>query len=98
MGTKPTQFEQNGVLYDSKYTTSNFTAMGAAGIIILPKSGCWLKGWWELQYQGTGRYWSSTCADADGAMALIMNAPGVILVLTNKTEENLPVRLVKNVE
>ena len=97
MGTKPTQFEQNGVLYDSKYTTSNFTAMGAAGIIILPKSGCWLKGW-GLSYQGTGRYWSSTCADADGAMALIMNAPGVILVLTNKTEENLPVRLVKNVE
>ena len=97
MGTKPTQFEQNGVLYDSKYTTSNFTAMGAAGIIILPKSGCWLKGW-DLQYQGTGRYWSSTCADANGAMALIMNAPGVILVSTNKTEENLPVRLVKNVE
>ena len=97
MGTKPTQFEQNGVLYDSKYTTSNFTAMGAAGIIILPKSGCWLKGW-GLSYQGTGRYWSSTCADANGAMALIMNAPGVILVLTNKTEENLPVRLVKNVE
>ncbi len=97
MGTKPTQFEQDGVLYDSKYTTSNFTAMGAAGIIILPKSGCWLNKW-GLVYEGTGRYWSSTCADADGAMALIMNAPGVILVWTNKTEENLPVRLVKNVE
>lgn len=97
MGTKPTQFEQNGVLYDSKYTTSNFTAMGAAGIIILPKSGCWL---YEhgLVYEGNGRYWSSTCADADGAMALIMNAPGVILIWTNKTEENNPVRLVKNVE
>lgn len=97
MGTKPTKFEQNGILYDSKYTTSNFTAMGAAGIIILPKSGCWVKGW-GLAYEGTGRYWSSSCADASGAMALIMNGPGVILIWTNKTEENNPVRLVKNVE
>ena len=97
MGTKPTQFEQDGVLYDSKYTTSNFTAMLAAGIIILPKSGCWVKGW-GLAYEGTGRYWSSTCADANEARALIMNAPGVFLNFTNKTEENLPVRLVKNVE
>lgn len=97
MGTKPTKFEQNGILYDSGYTTSNFTAMRNAGIVILPKSGCWLDGW-GLVYEGTGRYWSSTCADASGAMALIMNAPGVNLTWTDKSEKNYPVRLVKNVE
>lgn len=97
MGTKPTKFEQNGVLYDSNYTTSNFTAMRNAGIVILPKSGCWLQGW-DLQYEGTGRYWSSSCADASGAIALIMNGPGVDLIWTSKTVENNPVRLVKNVE
>lgn len=97
MGTKPTEFEQNGILWDSGYTTSNFTAMRNAGIVILPKSGCWLDGW-GLVYEGTGRYWSSTCADASGAMALIMNEPGVNLTWTNKSEYNFPVRLVKNVE
>lgn len=97
MGKKPTKFEQNGILYDSGYTTSNFTAMRNAGIVILPKSGCWLVGW-GLVYEGTGRYWSSTCADASGAMALIMNAPGVNLTWTDKSEKNYPVRLVKNVE
>lgn len=97
MGTKPTQFEQNGILYDSKYTTSNFTAMRNAGIVILPKSGCWLYGW-GLVYEGTGRYWSSTCADANGAMMLLMNGAGTVLFCENKTENNFPVRLVKNVE
>ena len=71
--------------------------MQAAGIVILPKSGCWLDGW-GLVYEGTGRYWSSTCADASGAMALIMNAAGVKLTWTDKSEKNYPVRLVKNVE
>lgn len=97
MGTKPTKFEQNGILWYSSYTTSNFTAMRNAGIVILPKSGYWLDGW-GYHDGDLGFYWSSSCADASGAMALIMNGAGTILNWKNKTEYNFPVRLVKNVE
>ena len=97
MGTKPTKFEQDGILWDSGYTTSNFTTMLAAGIVILPKSGYWLDGW-GYQDGDLGRYWSSTCVDASEAMVLTMNAAGVNLTKYNKSVRNHPVRLVKNVE
>lgn len=79
--------------------------MQAAGIVILPPAGEWYLGRnpfgyvWCQYYQGEdGFYWSSTCADETGAMALIMNAAGVNLTWTDKSEKNYPVRLVKNVE
>ncbi len=74
--------------------------MQAAGIVILPPAGMWDSGyqWYQYKQGEIGLYWSSTCADASGAMALIMNAPGVNLTWTDKSEKNYPVRLVKNVE
>lgn len=105
MGTKPTEFEQNGMSSIS-YSVGNFSAMKDAGIVILPPAGEWYLGsWtygdiWELYYQGEdGLYWSSTCADATGAMSFeVFSADVVDMERKNKSEYSLPVRLVKNVE
>ena len=102
MGTKPTVFEQNGTQSIS-YTTDNFSAMQAAGIVILPPAGEWYSGsWtygsvWTPYYQGVdGLYWSSSCADATGAMSLEFFSAAVDVEWNNKSKTSLPVRLVKN--
>ncbi len=102
MGTKPTVFEQNGTESIS-YTTDNFSAMQAAGIVILPPAGEWYSGsWtygsvWTPYYQGVdGLYWSSSCADATGAMSLEFFSAAVDVEWNNKSKTSLPVRLVKN--
>lgn len=102
MGTKPTVFEQNGTQSIS-YTAANFSAMQAAGIVILPPAGEWYSGsWtygsvWTQYYQGEdGLYWSSTCADATGAMSLEFFSAAVDMEWNNKSKTSLPVRLVKN--
>ena len=102
MGTKPTVFEQNGMSSIS-YTDDNFSAMQAAGIVILPPAGEWYSGsWtygsvWTPYYQGEdGLYWSSTCADATGAMSLEFFSAAVDMEWNNKSKTSLPVRLVKN--
>ena len=105
MGTKPTEFEQNGMSSIS-YSVGNFSAMKDAGIVILPPAGEWYLGsWtygdiWEPYYRGEdGLYWSSTCADATGAMSFeVFSADVVDMEWKNKSEHSLPVRLVKNVE
>lgn len=102
MGTKPTVFEQNG-MQSISYTDDNFSAMQAAGIVILPPAGEWYSGsWtygyvWTQYYQGEdGLYWSSTCADATGAMSLEFFSAAVDMEWNNKSKTSLPVRLVKN--
>lgn len=102
MGTKPTVFEQQGTQYIS-YTSDNFSAMQSAGIIILPPAGMWDLGSWTYgtvwtQYkQGEiGPYWSSTCADATGAMSFQVWSAQVKMEWSNKSKTSLPVRLVKN--
>ena len=104
MGTKPTVFEQKGTQSIS-YTADNFSAMQAAGIVILPPAGEWYKGsntWvsdWYQNYQGViGLYWSSTCADATGAMSFQVWSAQVKMEWNNKSNKCYPVRLVKNVE
>ena len=104
MGTKPTVFEQNG-MQSISYTNDNFSAMQAAGIVILPPAGEWYSGsWtygyaWTQYYQGEdGLYWSSTCADATGAMSFEFFSAAVDMEWNNKNKTSLPVRLVKNVE
>ena len=79
--------------------------MQAAGIVILPPAGEWYKGNnplgsdWYQNYQGViGLYWSSTCADATGAMSLEFFSAAVDMEWNNKSKTSLPVRLVKNVE
>ena len=98
MGKKPTTFEHNGILWYSDYTTSNFTAMWNAGIVILPHTGYWSNDYNFLQSPNLIYYWSCTCADANGAMAFHSNTSEVRMNWMNKTEYNFPVRLVRNVE
>lgn len=102
MGTKPTVFEQNG-MQSISYTADNFSAMQAAGIVILPPAGEWYLGrnpWgsvWCQYYQGEdGLYWSSTCADETGAMSLEFYSAAVKMEWSNKSKNSYPVRLVKN--
>lgn len=102
MGTKPTVFEQQGTQSIS-YTADNFSAMQAAGIVILPPAGEWYLGrnpWgsvWCQYYQGEdGLYWSSTCADATGAMSFEFFSAAVDMEWSNKSKNSYPVRLVKN--
>ena len=75
----------------------------AAGIVILPPAGEWYSGsWtygsvWTPYYQGVdGLYWSSSCADATGAMSLEFFSAAVDVEWNNKSKTSLPVRLVKN--
>lgn len=79
--------------------------MQAAGIVILPPAGEWYKGNnplgsdWYQNYQGViGLYWSSTCADATGAMSFQVWSAQVKMEWNNKSNKCYPVRLVKNVE
>ena len=102
MGTKPTVFEQKGTQSIS-YTADNFSAMQAAGIVILPPAGEWYLGrnpWgsvWCQHYQGEdGLYWSSTCADETGAMSFEFFSAAVDMEWSNKSKNSYPVRLVKN--
>lgn len=102
MGTKPTVFEQNG-MQSISYTNDNFSAMQAAGIVILPPAGEWYLGrnpWgsvWCQYYQGEdGLYWSSTCADETGAMSFEFFSATVDMEWSNKSKNSYPVRLVKN--
>lgn len=99
MGTKPTVFEHNGTQSIS-YTADNFSAMQAAGIIILPPAGMWDGGYtWSQYKQGEiGLYWSSTCADATGAMSFQVWSAQVKMEWNDKSNKCCPVRLVKNVE
>ena len=98
MGTKPTVFEHNGTQSIS-YTADNFSAMQSAGIIILPPAGMWDDGgyiWYQYKQGEIGLYWSSTCADATGAMSFQVWSAQVEMEWENKSETCLPVRLVKN--
>ena len=102
MGTKPIVFEQKGTSSIS-YTDDNFSAMQAAGIVILPPAGEWYLGRnpfgyvWCQYYQGEdGFYWSSTCADETGAMSLEFYSAAVKMEWSNKSKNSYPVRLVKN--
>ena len=98
MGTKPTVFEQNGTQSIS-YTADNFSAMQAAGIVILPPAGQWASGgytWYQFKQGEIGLYWSSTCADATGAMGFQVWSAQVRMEWSNKSKNCYPVRLVKN--
>ena len=100
MGTKPTCFEHKGTEAIT-YTSANFTAMQAAGIIILPPAGMWDSGsyaWYQYKQGEIGLYWSSTCADATGAMSFQVWSAQVEMEWNNKSNKCYPVRLVKNVE
>ncbi len=100
MGTKPTVFEQKGTQSIS-YTDDNFSAMQAAGIVILPPAGMWDSGsyaWYQYKQGEIGLYWSSTCAGADGAMSFQVWSAQVKMEWNNKSNKCYPVRLVKNVE
>ena len=100
MGTKPTVFEQKGTQSIS-YTADNFSAMQAAGIVILPPAGEWelgSYGWYQYKQGEIGLYWSSTCADATGAMSFQVWSAQVKMDWNRKSKFSLPVRLVKNVE
>lgn len=98
MGTKPTVFEHNGTQSIS-YTADNFSAMQSAGIIILPPAGMWDSGsysWYQYKQGEIGLYWSSTCADATGAMSFQVWSAQVRMEWSNKSKNCYPVRLVKN--
>lgn len=98
MGTKPTVFEHNGTQSIS-YTSDNFSAMQSAGIIILPPAGMWDSGsysWYQYKQGEIGLYWSSTCADATGAMSFQVWSAQVKMEWNRKSKFSLPVRLVKN--
>ena len=99
MGTKPTVFEHNGTQSIS-YTSDNFSAMQAAGIVILPPAGGWESGysWYQYKQGEIGLYWSSTCADGTGAMSFQVWSAQVEMEWSNKSKNSYPVRLVKNVE
>lgn len=100
MGTKPTVFEQNGTQTIS-YSADNFSAMQAAGIVILPPAGEWelgSYGWYQYKQGEIGLYWSSTCADGTGAMSFQVWSAQVKMEWNRKSNFSLPVRLVKNVE
>lgn len=100
MGTKPTVFEQQGTQSIS-YTADNFSAMQAAGIVILPPAGQWASGgltWYQYKQGEIGLYWSSTCADATGAMGFQVWSAQVKMEWSNKSKNCYPVRLIKNVE
>ena len=100
MGTKPTVFEQKGTQSIS-YTADNFSAMQAAGIVILPPAGEWESGsygWYQYKQGEIGLYWSSTCADETGAMSFQVWSAQVKMEWNRKSKFSLPVRLVKNVE
>ena len=98
MGTKPTVFEQNGTQSIS-YTADNFSAMQAAGIVILPPAGQWeasIFNWHPYKEGEIGLYWSSTCADANGAMSFQVWSGQVKMEWSNKSNNCYPVRLVQN--
>ena len=100
MGTKPTCFEHNGTQTIS-YSADNFSAMQAAGIVILPPAGEWELGgygWYQYKQGEIGLYWSSTCADETGAMSFQVWSAQVKMEWNRKSKFSLPVRLVKNVE
>lgn len=100
MGTKPTCFEHKGTEAIT-YTSANFTAMQEAGIVILPPAGQWASSsynWYQYKQGEIGLYWSSTCADATGAMSFQVWSAQVKMEWNNKSKNCYPVRLVKNVE
>lgn len=103
MGTMPPCFDDDGT-GNVAYTTANFTAMQAAGIVILPPTGYWYRNspsttTWEWQNdKGAGYYWSSTCVDENFAKGFVSLSAHVQMASYSKERYALPVRLVKNVE
>lgn len=103
MGTKPPYFDEQGT-GSIAYTTDNFTAMQAAGIVILPPTGYWYRDsptstTWSRNNGDIGYYWSRTCVNDSHATGFVSNS-GWVRTASSLTKERyaFPVRLVKNVE
>ena len=62
--------------------------------------GMWDSGyqWYQYKQGEIGLYWSSTCADVNGAMSFQVWSAQVKMEWNNKSNKCCPVRLVKNVE
>ena len=96
MGTKPTSGFDGTSESSAAYTESNFTAMQAAGIVILPAAGYRIDSSWNNVGNG-GIYWSSTSYSTSGAYYLFFGSSSVYVSYNSKTYCYFPVRLVQNI-